>query len=71
MSWRRGLSFSDNEKDLKDDFDNLGKSDYVKRAMRFLKQFENRVFIVPEGMSFNTSSLIPQKPKRNVKKFIK
>lgn len=48
MSYRRSLSFSDNEKDLLDYFDNNGKSDIAKEAMKFYKEHKDNV--ITEGM---------------------
>ncbi len=43
MSYRRSISFSENEKDLRDYFDNNGKSDIVKAAMRFYRDNKDKV----------------------------
>jgi hypothetical protein len=43
MSYRRGLSFADDEKELVDYFDNNGKSDIAKEAMRFYKENKDNV----------------------------
>jgi hypothetical protein len=71
MSWRRSLSFSTDEEDLKNHFDTGGRSDFAKEAMKFFIKFRDKVFIVPDGMSFNHSPKTAQIPKNNIKKFIK
>jgi hypothetical protein len=72
MSWRRSLSFADGEEHLLNEFDKNGKSDFAKEAIKFFIKFRDRVFIVPDGMSIQNQSKIPNPiQKTNIKKFIK
>jgi hypothetical protein len=41
----RSLSFKENEKDLTDYFDNNGKSDIVKEAMKFYIKNKDKIII--------------------------
>lgn len=61
MSWRRSLSFAENEKDLLEDYDRNGGSKYAKYCMRFVKKFENKFFIIPDGLNITHMS----KPVKN------
>jgi hypothetical protein len=72
MSWRRSLSFSEHEKDLKDDYDSNGGSKYAKECMKFFKNFKDKVFIVPDGLSINHKPrVIGNEQKKNIKSLIK
>jgi hypothetical protein len=51
MSYRRCISFTDDEKDLVNHFDNNGKSDFVKEAIKFFLRFRDKLYIVPDGLS--------------------
>jgi hypothetical protein len=71
MSWRRSLSFADGEEHLLNEFDNNGKSDFAKEAIKFFIKFRDRVFIIPDGVSIQNQPKNPKMSKNNVKKFIK
>lgn len=43
MSFRRSISFADDEEELVNYFDNNGKSDIAKQAMKFYKENKDRV----------------------------
>jgi len=43
MSYRRSLSFAEDEEELLKYFDSNGKSDIAKEAMKFHKEYKNRV----------------------------
>lgn len=43
MSFRRSLSFADDEEELLNYFDNNGKSDIAKEALKFYRENKDRV----------------------------
>jgi len=45
MSYRRALSFSENEKELVDYFDTNGKSEIGKQALRFYKDNKDKIVV--------------------------
>lgn len=51
MSWRRSLSFSSDEEDLKDDYDNNGGSKYAKESMKFFKKYKDKIIIVNDNVN--------------------
>jgi hypothetical protein len=53
LSWRRSLSFSEDELELVNHFDNSGKSDFAKEAMKFFLRFRDKVCIISDGFSVN------------------
>jgi hypothetical protein len=52
MSYRRSLSFAEYEEDLVNHYDNNGKSDFAKEAMKFYLRYKDRITILPEDISF-------------------
>jgi hypothetical protein len=53
LSWRRSLSFSEDEKELVNHFDSNGKSDFAKEAMKFFLRFKDKLYIIPDGFSIS------------------
>jgi hypothetical protein len=53
MSWRRSLSFAEDELELVNHFDNNGKSDFAKEAMKFFLRFKDKLYLIPDGLSIN------------------
>jgi hypothetical protein len=53
LSWRRSLSFAEDELELVNHFDSNGKSDFAKEAMKFFLRFRDRMFLLPDGLSIN------------------
>jgi len=51
MSWRRSLSFAEDEEELVGHFDNNGKSDFAKEAMKFFLRFRDKLYVIPDGLS--------------------
>jgi hypothetical protein len=47
MSYRRSLSFSEQEKELLQYFDTNGKSDIAKIALEFYRKYKDKV--IPDG----------------------
>lgn len=45
MSYRRSLSFADNEEYLLQEFDNNGKSTFAKEAMKFFLRYRDKMVI--------------------------
>ncbi len=79
MSWRRSLSFANDEEDLKNDYDNNGGSRYAKDAMRFFKKYIDKICIVNDNVNSNTSiyginsnkDIVSQEVKNKASKLIK
>jgi hypothetical protein len=63
LSWRRSLSFSEDELELVNHFDNNGKSDFAKEAIKFFLRFRDKLYIIPDGLSVGSIG----KVNRNVK----
>jgi hypothetical protein len=51
LSWRRSLSFAEDELELVNHFDSNGKSDFAKEAMKFFLKFKDKLYIIPDGLS--------------------
>lgn len=47
MSYRRSLSFAEDEQELLEYFDTHGKSDIAKTALEFYRKYQDKV--IPEG----------------------
>lgn len=58
MSYRRAISFSENEKDLLKYFDNSGKSDIVKVALKYYR--DNKDKIISDEMKIEILKLVNQ-----------
>jgi hypothetical protein len=72
VSWRRSLSFATDEEDLKDDYDSNGGSKYAKECMKFFKNFKDKVFIVPDGLSIGYKPrVVNNEHKKSIKSLIK
>lgn len=73
MSYRRGLSFASSEKHLVDYYDNNGKSDFAKEAMKFFIRFKDKVFIGDGSGSGNAreSKMVEAEVRSKMSKLIK
>lgn len=58
MSYRRALSFTENEKDLLDYFDQNGKSDIAKIALKYY--MDNKDKVISDEMKVEILKLIGQ-----------
>jgi hypothetical protein len=70
MSWRRSLSFSEDERELVNHFDNNGKSDFAKEAMKFFLKFKDKLYIIPDGFSVNKTQPVKNEVKNKMIKLI-
>jgi hypothetical protein len=71
MSWRVSVSFNNREKHLKDNYDNKGKSNYVKMCMNFYEEMKDKLFIVHDNTPKTFSNLTNMQQKKDIKKMIK
>lgn len=65
MSWRRSLSFAEDEKDLVNHFDSNGKSDFAKEAMKFFLRFKDKLYIIPDEFSIGKVNRIVKDETKN------
>lgn len=72
MSYRRALSFGENEKDLVEYFDTNGKSDIGKLALKFYKENKDKIIVGSlkefADMLKNTHDNNIIKPQQNLQK---
>ena len=55
MSYRRSLSFSEQEKELLNQFDSHGKSDFAKEAMKYYIRYKSKP--IPDEVKFEILKL--------------
>jgi hypothetical protein len=67
LSWRRSLSFAEDELELVNHFDNNGKSDFAKEAMKFFLRFKDKLYIIPDGLSISGISKVNRPVKDETK----
>jgi hypothetical protein len=63
MSFRRSLSFADDEHMLVKEYDDNGGSRFAKEAMRFFIRYRDKMMLLPDGLSLAQR---PQLPNTNV-----
>jgi hypothetical protein len=74
LSYRRSLSFAEHEEVLVNYYDNNGKSDFAKEAMKFYLRYKDRITILPENVFINSNQQIQNKDtilENKIKKLIK
>jgi hypothetical protein len=71
MSFRRSLSFAEDEEDLVNHFDSNGKSDFAKEAMKFFLRFRDKLYVIPDGFGIgNVSRPVKNEVKNKMIKLI-
>jgi hypothetical protein len=71
MSYRRSLSFADDEQMLVAEYDSNGGSRFAKEAMRFFLRYRDKIMLLPDGLSLASKPIFSDSKKNALKQLKK